>query len=140
MTGEHCDFFCISADETFMKGTQILITWLDRGDCNRRTSNTFYSLIQSSNGHVRRIMNEKAAYNDELEQMKIKFRLRLEGIINQCTYLGSASHRQTRFVACFQFLPVACNLPSHSSLLCRHHVRGFVLKLEISSSCSLIAL
>ena len=70
-----------------MKGTQVLVTWLDRGDCSRRASNIFYSMIQSVNSHVRRLMNEKAQHDLELEQMKLKFRQRLEGIIRQCKYL-----------------------------------------------------
>ena len=68
-----------------MKSIETLMTWFERGDCNRRTAGTFYSLIQSSNVHVRRLMAEKANYYDELEQMKIKFRQRLQAIINQCT-------------------------------------------------------
>lgn len=73
----------LKADESFLKGVQTLVTWLDRGDCNRRTSNTFYSLLQSTNVHVRRLMNEKAENLNELEQMKIKFNQRFEAIINQ---------------------------------------------------------
>ncbi len=67
-----------------MKGTQVLVTWLERGDCTRRSANTFYSMIQSVNSHVRRLMNEKATHDQELEQMKLAFRQRLEGILRQC--------------------------------------------------------
>lgn len=67
-----------------MKASQILATWLSRGDCNRRTSNTFYSLVQAVNSHVRRLMADKAQHDEELAQMKLKFRLRMEGILRQC--------------------------------------------------------
>ena len=67
-----------------MKATQVLVTWLDRGDCNRRTANNFYSMIQSVNSHTRRLLNEKAAHDQELEDVKLKFKLRHEGILRQC--------------------------------------------------------
>ncbi len=70
-----------------MTATQILITWLDRGDCNRRTANNFYSMVQSVNSHTRRLLNEKAQHDQELEAMKIKFNMRLEGILRQCKCL-----------------------------------------------------
>ncbi len=66
-----------------MKGTQVLVTWLERGDCSRRSANTFYGMIQSVNSHVRRLMNEKATHDQELEQMKLAFRQRHEGILRQ---------------------------------------------------------
>lgn len=70
-----------------MKGTQVLMTWLERGDCNRRTANTFYSMVQCVHSHVRRLLTEKSQHDVELEEMKLKFRQRLEGIIRQCKYL-----------------------------------------------------
>ena len=69
-----------------MKATSVLMTWLERGDCNRRSANSFYSMVQSVNSHVRRLMAEKAQHDDELEMMKKQFRDRLEGIIRQCEY------------------------------------------------------
>ena len=74
-------------EDGFMKASQILCTWLGRGDCNRRSANTFYSLVQSVNSHVRRLMSEKSAHDEELLQMKMKFRQRMEGILRQCMYL-----------------------------------------------------
>ncbi len=64
--------------------TQVLNAWLERGDCSRRTSSYFYTLLQTTNSHVRRLVNEKAAYDEELAAMKSKFMLRLEGILRQC--------------------------------------------------------
>lgn len=76
----------VSGDDSFVKASQILITWLERGDCNRRTSNSFYSMVQSVNSHIRRLMNEKAAHDDEFEIVKQQFRDRLEGVLRQCKY------------------------------------------------------
>ena len=77
-------FVDLTGEEGFVKASQILSTWLGRGDCNRRTANTFYSLVQSVNSHVRRLMSEKALHDEELEQMKMKFRQRMGGILRQC--------------------------------------------------------
>ena len=81
--------FCSLGDDSFMQGTQVLVTWLDRGDCNRRNANTFYSMVQSVNAHVRRLLNEKATHDEELETIKQQFRDRLEGILRQCEYIGT---------------------------------------------------
>ncbi|XP_074658010.1 ecto-NOX disulfide-thiol exchanger 2-like [Tubulanus polymorphus] len=70
-------------DEIFPKATQVLVTWLERGDCKSRTANVFYSLIQTTNSHVRRLMNEKTTHDDELNAMKDKFRQRMEGLLRQ---------------------------------------------------------
>lgn len=77
-------FNVLTDADTFQQAIQTLVTWFDRGDCNRRTASTFYTLIQSANGHVRRLLTEKKECAEELEQMKIKFRIQLESIVNQC--------------------------------------------------------
>lgn len=42
----------LKQDDHFTKAVQVLITWLERGDCTKKNSNTFYSMIQSTNSHV----------------------------------------------------------------------------------------
>ncbi|KAF4519599.1 hypothetical protein B566_EDAN003766 [Ephemera danica] len=49
---------------------QVVIVWLERGDCSKRNANQFYSMIQSTNSHVRRLMSEKMQYEDELARAK----------------------------------------------------------------------
>ena len=44
----------IKDEATFGDSVQLLTTWLERGDCNKRTAGNFYSMIQSTNSHVRR--------------------------------------------------------------------------------------
>lgn len=65
---------------------QVLITWLERGDCNKKNVNNFYSMIQSTNSHVRRLMNEKSQYEDELKKAKDLMKVRMQGILLQCKY------------------------------------------------------
>lgn len=62
----------------------MLLTWIDRGEVNRRTANHFYSMIQSANSHVRRLMSEKAQHEEEMERAKEVFKNALLAILTQC--------------------------------------------------------
>uniref|UniRef100_A0A1B6MNE3 RRM domain-containing protein n=1 Tax=Graphocephala atropunctata TaxID=36148 RepID=A0A1B6MNE3_9HEMI len=76
----------IKTDEQFTKAVQVVITWLERGDCNKRNSNAFYSMIQSTNSHVRRLLTEKATYEEELTLAKELMKGRMQGLLIQCKY------------------------------------------------------
>lgn len=67
-----------------MKASQKLIAWLDRGSVDKRSSSLFYSLIQSSNTHVRRLLLEKQQHEEEVNQAKLLFKQRVQGILVQC--------------------------------------------------------
>ncbi|KAK0168089.1 hypothetical protein PV327_001925 [Microctonus hyperodae] len=73
----------IKQDDTFMKAVQIVVTWLERGDCTKRNANTFYSMIQSTNSHVRRLLTEKASYEEELQRAKEMMKGRMQGLLIQ---------------------------------------------------------
>lgn len=73
----------------------MLFTWIDRGEVNRRTANQFYSMIQSANSHVRRLMGEKAQHEEEMERAKEAFKNALMAILTQCKDTFSASHSLT---------------------------------------------
>ncbi|CAG7834059.1 unnamed protein product [Allacma fusca] len=73
----------LKGDETFIKAVQVLITWLDRGDCSKRNANCFYSMIQSTNSHVRRLLGEKSQYDEELNKAKELMRQRMQGLLMQ---------------------------------------------------------
>ncbi|KAL1262397.1 hypothetical protein QQF64_007662, partial [Cirrhinus molitorella] len=70
-------------DSKFPEAVRVLLTWVERGEVNRRNANNFYSMIQSSNSHIRRLMNEKAAHEKEMEEAKEKFKNALAGILVQ---------------------------------------------------------
>lgn len=74
----------IKHDESFLKAVQTLITWLERGDCNKKNANIFYSMIQSANSHIRRLLNEKCQYEDELRDAKEKYQTQMRKMIDQC--------------------------------------------------------
>ncbi|XP_018577182.1 ecto-NOX disulfide-thiol exchanger 2 [Anoplophora glabripennis] len=73
----------IKQDDSFTKAVQIVITWLERGDCNKRNANNFYSMIQSTNSHVRRLLSEKTQYEEELKKAKDIMKGRMQGILLQ---------------------------------------------------------
>lgn len=74
----------LKQDETFSKAIQILLTWLERGDCNKKNSNVFYSMIQSTNSHVRRLVNEKSTYEEELDKARESYRKHMDILAIQC--------------------------------------------------------
>ncbi|RUS83035.1 hypothetical protein EGW08_009223 [Elysia chlorotica] len=87
----------LKSDEGFTKSSQVLMTWLERGECNRRTSSTFYTLVQTAQGHVRRLKAEKAGVVGEYQQYKTQYQLRLQGITSQLCQVERvmvAAHKQ----------------------------------------------
>ncbi|KAJ8972991.1 hypothetical protein NQ317_019022, partial [Molorchus minor] len=79
----------IKQDETFTKAVQCWIlsdsnNVAGKGDCNKRNVNNFYSMIQSTNSHVRRLLNEKTQYEEELKKAKELMKGRMQGILLQC--------------------------------------------------------
>ncbi|XP_014673891.1 PREDICTED: ecto-NOX disulfide-thiol exchanger 2-like isoform X2 [Priapulus caudatus] len=70
-------------EESFFKASSLLMQWLERGDCSRRNANTFYSMIQSTNSHVRQILNQKQAYEEEAMKFKEQMKQRMQGLLTQ---------------------------------------------------------
>lgn len=77
-------YFSPTDDHKFSEATAVLFSWIDRGEVNRRTANHFYSMIQSANSHVRRLMGEKAQHEEEMERAKEIFKNALMAILTQC--------------------------------------------------------
>ncbi|CAL1541449.1 unnamed protein product [Lymnaea stagnalis] len=87
----------LKSDENFSKASQLLITWLERGECNRRTSTNFYSMVQNVQSHVRRLNNEKMTVQEEYEHYKLQFQQRVQGIgaqLCQVERVLAAAHKQ----------------------------------------------
>ncbi|XP_035179492.1 ecto-NOX disulfide-thiol exchanger 2 isoform X2 [Oxyura jamaicensis] len=83
-------------DTKFSEAVQTLLTWIERGEVNRRTANNFYSMIQSANSHIRRLVNEKAAHEKEMEEAKEKFKLALSGILVQFEQIVAVYHSASK--------------------------------------------
>lgn len=76
----------LKSDESFAKAMQVLVTWLERGDCSKKNANSFYSMIQSTNSHVRRLLGEKGIFEDELQMAKDHYRTQMQTMMLQCEY------------------------------------------------------
>ncbi|XP_032993117.1 ecto-NOX disulfide-thiol exchanger 2 isoform X1 [Lacerta agilis] len=83
-------------DSKFLEAVQTLLAWIERGEVNRRTANNFYSMIQSVNSHIRRLTNEKAAHEKEMEEAKEKFKLALSGILAQFEQIVAVYHSASK--------------------------------------------
>nr|XP_020652677.1 ecto-NOX disulfide-thiol exchanger 1 isoform X1 [Pogona vitticeps]XP_020652678.1 ecto-NOX disulfide-thiol exchanger 1 isoform X1 [Pogona vitticeps]XP_020652679.1 ecto-NOX disulfide-thiol exchanger 1 isoform X1 [Pogona vitticeps] len=83
-------------DSKFSEAITVLLTWIERGEVNRRTANQFYSMVQSANSHVRRLMNEKATHEQEMEQAKENFKNALTGILTQFEQIVAVFNASTR--------------------------------------------
>lgn len=79
-------FFFFQDESKFSEAVQTLLTWIERGEVNRRSANNFYSMIQSANSHIRRLVNEKVAHEKDMEEAKEKFKQALSGILIQCEW------------------------------------------------------
>lgn len=87
----------LKQDESFGKAVQVLITWLERGDCSKKNSNTFYSMIQSTNSHVRRLICEKGGFEEELQKAREHYRKQMQMMMVQCKW-------KFKFLMCFYFI------------------------------------
>ncbi|XP_018584899.2 ecto-NOX disulfide-thiol exchanger 1-like isoform X2 [Scleropages formosus] len=84
-------------DNKFGEATTVLLAWIERGEVNRRSAHHFYSMIQSVNSHVRRLMSEKVQHEEELELAKEHFKNALLAILmqfEQITAVFTAATRQ----------------------------------------------
>lgn len=77
-------YFLFLVEETFGKAVQVVITWLERGDCSKRNASVFYSMIQSTNSHIRRLLSEKATHEEELLKAKDLMKARMQSLLLQC--------------------------------------------------------
>lgn len=73
-------------DDAFIKAVQTISTWLERGDCNKRNANTFYSMLQSTHAHVRRLTSEKQQLENNLNRIRESYRKQMQAVSGQCKY------------------------------------------------------
>uniref|UniRef100_A0A2K5PPZ6 RRM domain-containing protein n=1 Tax=Cebus imitator TaxID=2715852 RepID=A0A2K5PPZ6_CEBIM len=63
-------------DSKFSEAITVLLSWIERGG-------SASSMVQSANSHVRRLMNEKATHEQEMEEAKENFKNALTGFLTQ---------------------------------------------------------
>ncbi|XP_072945305.1 ecto-NOX disulfide-thiol exchanger 2-like [Epargyreus clarus] len=88
----------IKSEEEFANVAPTLATWLERGECNKKNANTFYSLVQMSNNQIRRLFNEKMQLDDEYSALKSSFRDKFARVLMQfeqvAKILSAAKHQR----------------------------------------------
>uniref|UniRef100_A0A8C5Q344 Ecto-NOX disulfide-thiol exchanger 1 n=1 Tax=Leptobrachium leishanense TaxID=445787 RepID=A0A8C5Q344_9ANUR len=83
-------------DNKFSDAISVLLTWIERGEVNRRSANQFYSMVQSANSHVRRLMNEKGSHEEQMELAKENFKTALLGILTQFEQIVAVFNASSR--------------------------------------------
>uniref|UniRef100_A0A8C4Q9M1 Uncharacterized protein n=1 Tax=Eptatretus burgeri TaxID=7764 RepID=A0A8C4Q9M1_EPTBU len=76
-------FFFLPDDGKFPLAIGVLLAWMERGEVTRKTSTAFYSMIQSTNSHVRRLLAEKATQEREMELARERLKNSLSDILFQ---------------------------------------------------------
>lgn len=71
----------IKNEEQFSSTVPTLLGWLERGECSKKNANQFYSMIQATNSHIRRLFNEKMQAEEELLECKERVKKRIEAVI-----------------------------------------------------------
>ncbi|XP_065202254.1 ecto-NOX disulfide-thiol exchanger 2 isoform X2 [Planococcus citri] len=88
----------LKGEDTFMKAISVAVCWLDRGECNKRNVNMFYSMIQSINSHVRRLLHDKNQCECDFKKSKDIMKLRAHVILTQFAQIEklfiSSSHKK----------------------------------------------
>ncbi|XP_041986220.1 ecto-NOX disulfide-thiol exchanger 2-like [Aricia agestis] len=73
----------IKAEDQFANTLPTLISWLERGECSKKNSNQFYSMIQATNSHIRRLYSEKIQHEEELQETRERVKNSIQQIITQ---------------------------------------------------------
>ncbi|XP_020895209.1 ecto-NOX disulfide-thiol exchanger 2 [Exaiptasia diaphana] len=62
----------IRSTSGFHESFQTLAQWLERGECTRRTSSTFYNLLSAVHNHIKRLVKEKKEHEEIVERQKVE--------------------------------------------------------------------
>lgn len=88
----------IKKEDAFSKSVEILLTWLERGECSKRNAPSFFTMIQAVNSHVRRLMGEQATHEADLQRMKEEYKSKVQTILTQFgqieTVFSAAGHQK----------------------------------------------
>lgn len=63
---------------------QVLVQWLEKGECNRKTASTFYSLLSSTHSNVKRLIKEKGEHEELVKRQKQEQLEKAHRIKDQC--------------------------------------------------------
>ncbi|KAM4663425.1 LOW QUALITY PROTEIN: ecto-NOX disulfide-thiol exchanger 2 [Discoglossus pictus] len=85
---------------TFKDAVHALITWMERGEVNRQSANSFYSMISVYASSVRLLQSETQEHKRQLEEAKEAFKCGLNNILQHLNrlfvFFHSASKQRVR--------------------------------------------
>lgn len=85
-------------EEQFAMTLPTLLAWLERGECSKKNANQFYTMIQATNTHIRRLFNEKMQAEEELQNCKDRVKNHIASVIEQLEQVAkvfaAASHQR----------------------------------------------
>lgn len=77
----------LKSEQTFLKTVQVLINWLEKGECHKSNSGQFFTMIQSTHSHIRRLKNERSCFEEDWQQAKQLYQTRMQRILTQCKFV-----------------------------------------------------
>lgn len=69
---------------TFSQAAHVLVRWLERGECTKKTSGNFYSMIQCAFNHINKLQVCNLRYKAELQGAEVKYKDKLNDA--KCRY------------------------------------------------------
>ncbi|XP_045495528.1 ecto-NOX disulfide-thiol exchanger 2-like [Colias croceus] len=85
----------IKSEEQFSATLPTLVSWLERGECSKKNSNQFYSMLQATNSHIRRLFNEKMQAEEELTECKERVKNHIQLVIEQLEQVAKVFNAAT---------------------------------------------
>ena len=93
----------LHVEETFFAAATNIKTWIERGNCNASTTNTFFGLISSCNTHSRKISKKMKDLVKEGEEFTLSHKKKYENLLKECkqhthTHTHTRTHTHTHSV------------------------------------------
>eukprot|EP00731_Ephydatia_muelleri_P030142 Em0021g665a len=71
-------------DDSFANAAKNVIHWLERGNCNQATSNTFFGLVTTIHSHARKLGKSMKTRQEEFEEEVKKKKVYMESLAKEC--------------------------------------------------------
>ncbi|CAG2105135.1 unnamed protein product [Medioppia subpectinata] len=73
----------LKCEQSFVKAVDVLIHWMDRGECQKRNSGQFYAMIQSTNNHMKRLQSETTIFENEWINSRQLYHTKTQSVLVQ---------------------------------------------------------
>ncbi|RWS08234.1 ecto-NOX disulfide-thiol exchanger 2-like protein, partial [Dinothrombium tinctorium] len=70
-------------EDLFVNAIQLLIYWLEKGECRKKNCGQFYSMLQTAHSHMRRLQSERNEFELEMQKAKQLYSSRMQSILTQ---------------------------------------------------------